>query len=112
VKTLLNNLWAHLSYEDDGHLVHTDKRSGAKRTSLETWPDGASAKEAVAVKLSKIEWDASAGVLYARAGLRTSVHASTVTAAPTFWIMHGPDPAPNNSRRLPTGLCSPPLVGV
>jgi hypothetical protein len=57
VKTLLNNHWAHLSYEGDGHLVHTDKRSGAKRISLETWPDAASAKEAVAVKLRKIEWE-------------------------------------------------------
>jgi len=54
---LLNNLWSHLCYEDDGHLVHTDKRTGAKRISLETWPDVTSAKEAVAVKLSKIEWE-------------------------------------------------------
>ena len=35
MKTLLNNLWAHIGYEDDGHLVHTDKRTGAQRVSLQ-----------------------------------------------------------------------------
>jgi hypothetical protein len=57
VKTLLNNLWAHIGYDDDGHLVHTDKRSGRQRISLETWPDLASAKKALAAGLSKIEWE-------------------------------------------------------
>ena len=28
VKTLLNDLWTHIGYEDDGRLVHTDKRTG------------------------------------------------------------------------------------
>ena len=57
MKTLLNNLWAHIGYEDDGHLVHTDKRSGRQRISLETWSDIASAKKALAAGLSKIEWE-------------------------------------------------------
>jgi hypothetical protein len=57
VKTLLNDLGAHIGYEDDGHLVHTDKRTGVQKVSLETWPDVASAKEAVAEKLNKIEWE-------------------------------------------------------
>jgi hypothetical protein len=57
VKTLLNNLWAHIGYEDDGYLVHTDKRTGKQKISIETWPDVASAKEAVAARLSKIEWE-------------------------------------------------------
>ena len=57
MKTLLNNLWTHVGYEDDGYLVHTDKKNGARRISIETWPDVASAKEAVAAKLSKIEWE-------------------------------------------------------
>ena len=57
MKTLLNNLWTHVGYEDDGHLVHTDKRNSARRISTETWPDVASAKEAVAAKLGKIEWE-------------------------------------------------------
>jgi hypothetical protein len=57
MKTILNNLWTHIGHEDDGHLVHTDKRTGKQKISLETWPDVASAREAVAVKLSKIEWE-------------------------------------------------------
>ena len=27
VKTVLNNLWTHIGYEDDGRLVHTDKKT-------------------------------------------------------------------------------------
>jgi len=38
MKTLLNNLWAHIGYEDDGHLVHTDKRTGMQFVSVKTWP--------------------------------------------------------------------------
>jgi hypothetical protein len=57
MRTLLNNLWAHIGYDDDGYLVHTDKRTGKQKTSVETWPDVISAKEAVAVRLSKIEWE-------------------------------------------------------
>jgi hypothetical protein len=57
VKTVLNNLWTHIGYEDDGHLVHTDKRTGVQRTSLKTWPDVAISKEAVAAGFSKIEWE-------------------------------------------------------
>jgi hypothetical protein len=57
VKTLLNNLWAHIGYEDDGYLVHTDKRNGKQKISVETWRDVAGAKEAAAVILSKIEWE-------------------------------------------------------
>jgi len=57
VKTLLNNLWAHIGYEDDGHLVHTDKRTGERKISIETWPDVTTAKETVARWLSKIEWE-------------------------------------------------------
>jgi hypothetical protein len=34
VKTVLNNLWTHIGYDDDGHLVHTDKRTGVQRISL------------------------------------------------------------------------------
>jgi hypothetical protein len=56
VKTVLNNLWTRIGYEDDGYLVHTDKRTGVQKVSLETWLNVASAKDAVAVKLSKIEW--------------------------------------------------------
>ena len=56
VKTVLNNLWTHIGYKDDGYLVHTDKRTGVQKVSLESWLNVASAKDAVAVKLSKIEW--------------------------------------------------------
>jgi hypothetical protein len=57
MKTLLNNLWAHIGYEDDGHLLHTDKRTGAQRVSVQNWPDPASAKKALAGGPGKIEWE-------------------------------------------------------
>jgi hypothetical protein len=57
VKTIRNNLWAHIGYDDDGHLVYTDKRTGKQKTSLKTWPDAISAKGAVALRLSEIEWE-------------------------------------------------------
>jgi len=56
MKTLMNNLWAHIGYEDDGHLVHTDKKTGVQRISLKTWPNVASAKKAVTAGLGQIEW--------------------------------------------------------
>ena len=33
VKTLLNNLRTHIGYEDDGRLVHTDKKTGVQRVA-------------------------------------------------------------------------------
>ena len=57
MKTLLNNLSAHIGYGDDGHLLHTDKRTGAQRVSLQRWPDLASAKKALGAGLGKIEWE-------------------------------------------------------
>ena len=57
MKTLLNNFWAHIGYEEDGHLVYTDKRSGRQKISVKAWPDAMSAKKAVARELSKIEWE-------------------------------------------------------
>ncbi len=57
MKTILNNLWAHIGYDDDGYLVHTDKRTGKQKTSLKAWPDVTSAKEAVAARLGEIEWE-------------------------------------------------------
>jgi hypothetical protein len=56
-QTILNNLWAHIGYDDDGRLVYTDKRTGKQKTSLKTWLDATSAKEAVALTLSEIEWE-------------------------------------------------------
>jgi hypothetical protein len=47
VKTVLNNLWTHVGYEDDGRLVHTDKRTGAQKISLKAWFDVASARRAL-----------------------------------------------------------------
>jgi len=57
VKTVLNNLWSHIGYEDDGHLLHTDKRTGVQWISLNTWRDLANAKQAVTAGFSKIEWE-------------------------------------------------------
>jgi hypothetical protein len=57
VKTLRNNLWTHIGHEDDGHLVHTDKRTGKQKISVKTWPSLLSAREALAIGFSKIEWE-------------------------------------------------------
>jgi hypothetical protein len=37
-------------------LMHTDKRTGKQKVSLQTWADVVSAKTAVAKGLGKIEW--------------------------------------------------------
>jgi hypothetical protein len=57
LKTLLNNERAYIGYEDDGHLVHTDKRTGKQRIGFQMWPDIASAKMVVARDLGEIEWE-------------------------------------------------------
>jgi hypothetical protein len=57
VKTLLNNLWTHVGHEDDGHLVHTDKRTGTQLVSVKTWPSLVSARQALDAGFSKIEWE-------------------------------------------------------
>jgi hypothetical protein len=56
VKTLLNNLRTHIGYEDDGRLVHTDKRTGAQKISFKAWFDVASARRALEAGIEKIEW--------------------------------------------------------
>jgi hypothetical protein len=56
VKTVLNNLWTHIGYEDDGRLVHTDKSTGAQKISLKAWFDVASARRALDAGIEKIEW--------------------------------------------------------
>jgi hypothetical protein len=56
VKTVLNNLWTHIGYEDDGHLVHTDKRTGAQKISRKAWVNIATARKALAAGLGEIEW--------------------------------------------------------
>jgi hypothetical protein len=57
VKTLLNNLWAHIGHEGDGYLLHTDKRTVKQKISVEMWPSLVSARQALAAGLSKIEWE-------------------------------------------------------
>ena len=57
MKTLLNTLRAHIGYDDDGFLVHTDKRSGKQKVTLKSWPNVETAKVAVATELGKIEWE-------------------------------------------------------
>ncbi len=57
VKTVLNNLWTHIGYEDDGRLVHTDKRTGAQLVSVKTWPSLMAARQALDPGFSKIEWE-------------------------------------------------------
>jgi hypothetical protein len=36
--------------------VHTDKRTGVQMVSLKAWPHMVSARQAVAIGFSKIEW--------------------------------------------------------
>ena len=57
MKTLLNNLRTHIGREDDGHLVHTDKRIGKQLVSIKIWPSLVSAQQALAIGFSKIEWE-------------------------------------------------------
>ena len=57
VKTVLNNLWTHIGYEDDGRLVHTDKRTGMQFVTVKTWPSLMSARQALDAGFSKIEWE-------------------------------------------------------
>ena len=58
MKTLLNNLRAHIGYDDNGFLVHTDKESGKQKGQSRGWPNVETAKMAVATGLGKIEWEA------------------------------------------------------
>jgi hypothetical protein len=57
VKTVLNNLRTHIGHEDDGRLVHTDKRSGMQFVSVKTLPNLVAARQALDFGFSKIEWE-------------------------------------------------------
>ena len=57
VKTVLNNLWTHIGHEDDGRLVHTDKRTGMQFVSVKTWPNLVAARQARDIGFRKIEWE-------------------------------------------------------
>jgi hypothetical protein len=57
MKTLLNSTWDQIGYQDDGHLVHTDKRTGKQEISFRMWPDVARANKTLASGLGRIEWD-------------------------------------------------------
>ena len=48
MKTLVNEVWTQIAYHSDGHLVHTDKRSGKQTISFRVWPDIASANRTLA----------------------------------------------------------------
>jgi hypothetical protein len=53
----LNNLRTHIGHEDDGRLVHTDKRTGKQLISIKTWPSLVAARQALAIGFGKIEWE-------------------------------------------------------
>jgi hypothetical protein len=57
VKTGLNNLWTHVGYEDDGRLVHTDKKTGMQFVRVKTWPSLMAVRQALDAGFSKIEWE-------------------------------------------------------
>ena len=48
MKTLVNEVWTQIAYHNDGHLVHTDKRTGKQTISFRVWPDIASANRTLA----------------------------------------------------------------
>jgi hypothetical protein len=57
MRVLLNETWAQVGYYADGHLVHTDKRTGKLTISVRVWPDIVSANRALSNGLTAIEWD-------------------------------------------------------
>jgi hypothetical protein len=57
MKTLVNEAWAHVAYANDGHLVHTDKRTGKQTLSWRMWPDIASANATLETGLGNIQWE-------------------------------------------------------
>jgi hypothetical protein len=57
VKMLINDVWAHIAYANDGHLVHTDKRTGKQKISFRMWPDMASANRSLAADSGAIQWE-------------------------------------------------------
>lgn len=57
MRTLVNEVWTLIDYQNDGHLVHTDKRTGKQMVSFRTWPDITSADRTLAEGAGKIQWD-------------------------------------------------------
>jgi hypothetical protein len=58
MQTLVDDDLNRVDFDNDGHLVHTNKRPGERRASLRRWPDLASAKKELAAGgFSKIEWE-------------------------------------------------------
>ena len=49
MKTLVNEVWTEIAYHDDGHLLHTDKRTGKQTIT--------SADRMLAEGLGKIQWE-------------------------------------------------------
>jgi hypothetical protein len=56
MRVLLNQTWAQVGYYADGHLVHTDKRTGKLIISVRVWPDIASADRVLSNGLAAIDW--------------------------------------------------------
>jgi hypothetical protein len=56
MKRILNNSSSHISYEHDGRLIHTDKKTGLQIVSIYTWPSLSGAREALSNASGKIEW--------------------------------------------------------
>ena len=52
-----DEIWTEVAYHNDGHLVHTDKRTGKQTISFQVWPDIASADRTLAEGLGKIQWE-------------------------------------------------------
>ena len=57
MRTLLNEVWVHVAYMNDGRLVHTDKRTGKQTISWRMWPDIASADATLAAGVAAIQWE-------------------------------------------------------
>jgi hypothetical protein len=45
-----------ITFQQDGHLLHTHNHNFTQRRSLGSWPDFETAKKAVETDLSRIKW--------------------------------------------------------
>jgi hypothetical protein len=57
MKILLNDPWSLVGYMSDGHLMHTDRRTGKLKISYRMWPDIVGANKALGQGLGTIRWE-------------------------------------------------------
>ncbi len=50
-------MYVHIGYDDDGHLMYTDKKTGRQKISIKSWPNPQSARVTMSTALGRIEWE-------------------------------------------------------